>query len=81
MACTTQSILSNCVLSILWPLRHAPPLCAGLVCLPSVHLIGGWHMFAKEALSFLHQIKQVPHASWAPDHDDAHLHDAHFYDA
>ena len=63
------------------PLRHAPPLCAGLVCLPSVHLIGGWHMFAKEALSFLHQIKQVPHASWAPDHDDAHLHDAHFYDA
>ena len=69
------------VLSVLRPLRHAPPLCAGLVCLPSVHLIGGWHMFAKEALSFLHQIKQVPHASWAPDHDDAHLHDAHFYDA
>lgn len=31
----------------------------GLVCLPSVHLIGGWHMFAKEALSFLHQIKQA----------------------
>jgi len=29
----------------------------GLVCLPAVHLIGGWHMFAKEALSFLHQIK------------------------
>ena len=46
-----------------------------------MHLIGGWHMFAKEPLSFLHQIKQVPHASWAPDHDDAHLHDAHFYDA
>ena len=69
------------VLSVLRALRHAPPLCAGLVCLPSVHLIGGWHMFAKEALSFLHQIKQAPHASWAPDHDDAHLHDAHFYDA
>lgn len=31
----------------------------GLVCLPSVHLIGGWHMFAKEALSFLHQIKKL----------------------
>ena len=26
-------------------------------------------MFAKEALSFLHQIKQAPHASWAPDHN------------
>ena len=59
--------------------RHAPPLCAGLVCLPSVHLIGGWHMFAKEALSFLHQIKQAPHASWGPDHN-AHLHDAHTHD-
>ena len=45
-----------------------------------MHLIGGWHMFAKEALSFLHQIKQAPHASWAPDHD-AHLHDAHPHDA
>ena len=40
-------------------------------------------MFAKEALSFLHQIKQAPHASWAPDHNAhpaARLHDAHPYD-
>jgi hypothetical protein len=37
-------------------------------------------MFAKEALSFLHQIKQAPHASWGPDYN-AHLHDAHIHDA
>ena len=44
----------------------------GLVCLPGVHLIGGWHMFAAEALSFLHGIKRLDTSRDGGCFDDWH---------